>query len=55
MEHVGNLSIPCPLHEQPKDEIISSWHCTMQLYVCLTAELIEESILLASLTHVLLL
>ena len=22
MEYFGNLSSPCPLHEQPKDEII---------------------------------
>ena len=27
MEHVGNLSIPCPLHEQPKDEIIVASDC----------------------------
>ena len=33
MEYFGNLNSPCPLHEQPTDEII----CTMQLYVCLTA------------------
>ena len=38
MEYFGNLSGPCPLHEQPKDEII----CTMQLYECLTALIIRS-------------
>ena len=32
MEYFGNLSSPCPLHEQPKDEIIFlGTPCTMQL------------------------
>ena len=53
MEYFSNLSTSCPLHEQPKDEIVFSSHCIMQLHVCLTASLLEENILVATLTHML--
>ena len=48
MEHFSNLSCSCPLHEQPKDEII----LLATVHVCLVI-IIEENILLATLTHVL--
>ena len=53
MEYVGNLCSPCPLHEQPKRLIYISRLCTIQLHVCLTALVLEESILLVTLMHVL--
>ena len=53
MEYVGNLCSPCPLHEQPMRRIYISRLCTIQLRVCLTALVLEESILLVTLVHVL--
>ena len=54
MEYVGNLCSPCLLHEQPKgDYIFLSRLCTTQLHACLTALVLEESILLVTLVHVL--
>ena len=46
MEYVGNLCSPCPLHEQPKRLMYISRLCTIQLHVCLTPLVLEESILL---------
>ena len=48
MEYVGNLCSPCPLHEQPKRSRYISKLCTLQLHVCLTALVLEESILLVT-------
>ena len=45
MEYFSNLRYP--------DEIVFSSHCIMQLHVCLTASLLEENILVATLTHML--
>ena len=39
--------------EQPKRRIYISRLCTIQLHVCLTALVLEESILLVTLVHVL--
>ena len=49
MEYVGNLCNPCPLNEQ-KGEFIRciSRLCTIQLHMCLTALVLEESILLVT-------
>ena len=48
MEYVGNLCSPCPLHEQPKRLIYISKFSTIQLHVCLTALVLEESTLLVN-------
>ena len=48
MEFVGNLCSPCLLHEQPKRLIYISRLCTIQLHMCLTALVLEESILLVT-------
>ena len=53
MEYVGNLCSPCPTHEQPKRWIYISRLYAIQLHVCLTALLLEESILLVTLVYVL--
>ena len=50
---VGNLCTPWPLHEQPKWWICISRLCTIQLHMCLIALLLEVSILLVTLVHVL--
>ena len=54
MEYVANLYNSCPLHEQPKGKFISRL-CAVQVRtcVCLTALVLEESILLVTLVHVL--
>ena len=51
MEYVDNLCIPCPLHVQPKRRIHNFWlHNTI---ICLMTLVLEESILLVTLVHVL--
>ena len=42
----------CPLHEQPKGDF-TNFSCTRLLYVCLMVLVLEESILLVPLVHVL--
>ena len=50
--HNGVLCSPYPLHEQPKWSIYISRLYTIQLHMCLTALVLEESILLITLVHV---
>ena len=45
---VGNLRSPCPLQGMYISRL-----CTIQLHVCLTALVLEESILLVTLMHAL--